>query len=454
MPAQIVFLTLYLGLLSGRQPVDVQVGPDVKSVQFLVDGRVRAALKAPPWSATIDFGSSFDPVDLVAIAYDRDGDEIGRISQLINLPRPSAEIILNVRNDAKGAPVSAELQWEHVYAAKPSLATVAVDGKNLKVDSGLRAMLPKLDIEHPHVISAEMRFTDGTLARRELVIAGGAVSDSISTELTPVVVTGKLPAKNPKLDGCLSANGVPLRARAVETPEAQVWFIREPDANEVTAAIDPDHYLTRSWREVQKVRRGRLPLDQGTTMRFTWPIVRRMEIPGHVSSNIFDTSLKLTPQDLGMVGLLTISFDEVAAQNPLRPVEPGAQRRFADAVAVAGLAGITGGHRRAIVLVVDCNFALKHDRSSARPEAVRQYLESVGVPLFVWSVSGPRPDLEPEWGAIDDISDPRQFQASVQRLRDSLASQHVVWIPSDPLTALHVEVEPRCGVRPLARLRH
>jgi hypothetical protein len=453
-PAQIVFLTLYLGLINGPQPVDLQVGPDVRSVQMLIDGRLRAELKAPPWSATIDFGSSFDPGELVAIAFDRDGDEIGRASQLVNLPRASAEIDIRLQTDATGTPVSAGLHWEHVYAAKPSHATISVDGTSMKVDSALQTALPKLDVAHPHVISAEMRFTDGTLARREMVIAGGTVSDSISTEVTPVVVTGKLPARNPTLDGCLLANGVPLHPRAVETPEALVFFVREPDAGEVLAAIDPDHYKTRSWLELQQVRRRRLPLDQGTTMRYTWPIVRHLKIPGHVSSNIFDTSPKLSPKDVGMVGLLTLSFDEVAANYPLRPVEPGAQRRFADAVAVAGLAGITGGHRRAVVLVVDCNFDLRRDSSTARPEAVRQYLESVGVPLFVWSVSGPRPDLEEAWGNIDDISNPKQFQASVQRLKDSLASQHVVWIASDPLTALRVETDPRCGVSPLAHRRH
>jgi hypothetical protein len=74
------------------------------------------------------------------------------------------------------------------------------------------------------------------------------------------------------------------------------------------------------------------------------------------------------------------------------------------------------------------------------------------VPLFVWSVNGPRPDLEEAWGDVDDISTPGQLLAAVQRLRDSLASQHVVWIGSDPLTALRVDSDPRCGLRPLARL--
>jgi hypothetical protein len=74
------------------------------------------------------------------------------------------------------------------------------------------------------------------------------------------------------------------------------------------------------------------------------------------------------------------------------------------------------------------------------------------VPLFVWSLTGPRPDLGASWGDVDDISTPNRFHVAVERLRSSLASQHVAWIASDPLTALRVEADPRCGVVPMARL--
>jgi hypothetical protein len=451
-PAQIVFLTLYLGLIGGRQPIEVQVGPDVKSVRLLVNGRESAVLKAAPWSAMVDLGTAFEPAEVVAIALDHDGDELGRISQLINLPRPAAELTMTLQTDQKGRPLSVILGWEHVYAAKPSLATITVDGKSVPVDARFHAPLAMIDPANPHVIAAEMRFADGSVARRELVIAGGAVSDSISTELTPVAVSGKRFAKNASLEGCLSVNGVPVRAGALEKPEALVFVVREPNGGEVTAAIDPDHFLHHGWRDSQQERHRRMPLDQGTTMRYTWPIVRRYQTAGHVPSNIFDSSTSLSSSDAGMVGLLTMAYDAEAATFPLRPVEPGSQRRFADAVAVAGLNAIAGGRRRAVVLVVDCFFALSRDRSTADPAAVRHYLQSVGVPLFVWSVSGPRPDLEAAWGDIDDISSPNQFRAAVERLRDSLASQRIAWIASDPLTALHVKADPRCGVTPLAHL--
>jgi hypothetical protein len=451
MPAQIVFLTLYLGLIGGPQPVQVQVGPDVKSVRFYLDGQEVGLVTSTPWTLIVDLGRPFAPHELVAVAYDRDGDEAGRVSQLINLPRPAAELTIDLQSDKNGTPVSVSLRWEQAYAAKPVLTTITVDGKPVHVDSVFRAQLPKLDAANPHVISAQMRFSDLSLARQEMVITGGAVNDSISTELTPVVITGDLRGKNATLERCLSSNGVPLQTRAVETPEAQVFVIREPNAREFITAIDPDHITGRSWQATLKAMKE-MPLDPGARMRFTWPIVRRYASPGHVSSNIFDISEELFSKDMGMTGVLTLSYDAMAATFPLRPVEPNSQRRFADAVAVAALRAVTDGRRRAIVLVVDCTFDLERDRSTAEPEAVRHYLQAVGVPFFVWSVNGPRPDLELAWGDIDDISTPNQFQLAVKRLRATLASQHVAWVAANPLTALGAEADPRCGITTLARL--
>src|SRR5260370_11453968 len=61
MSAQIVFISLYLGLIAGRQPVELQAGPSVKSVRVLVDGREAAVLQSPPWRAIVDLGPAFQP---------------------------------------------------------------------------------------------------------------------------------------------------------------------------------------------------------------------------------------------------------------------------------------------------------------------------------------------------------------------------------------------------------
>jgi hypothetical protein len=449
-PAQIVFLTLYLGLMAGRQTIEVQVSPEVKSVRFLIDGRDAAVIEAAPWSANVNFGPPFEPHELVAVAYDRDGDETGRTSQIINLPRPPAELTIGletVESDEQKVPVAAALRWEHVFAAKPSDATIRIDGQKIRVDAAFRARLPRLDAAHPHVIAAEMRFDDGFVARRELVIAGGAVADSVSTELTPVAFSGKPPEK---FDGCLTSNGGPVETREVETPEADVFIVREPDLTEVRTVLDPrritalgsqNSLLTRHWAS----------LDPGTTMRYVWPVAQLVAESGHIPSSIFEMSVVISSSDAGMLTFLTNSYDSAnrVVRRSVRDPKNN-PRRFADAVAVAGVNAITGAHRRAVVLLL----SRTPDASGAQPAGVRHYLSTVGVPLFVWSLTGPRPDLSTSWGEVDDISTAPRFQAAVQRLRASLASQHIVWIASDPIKALRVDADPRCGITPLARLGH
>ncbi len=107
------------------------------------------------------------------------------------------------------------------------------------------------------------------------------------------------------------------------------------------------------------------------------------------------------------------------------------------------------GRRRAVILVL----SKTPDRSLYSPPVVRRYLEEVGVPLFVWSADGRRPELVNTWGQVDDISTTAGLQAAVWRLNDSLARQRIVWVAADPLKALSAEGAERCGLTPTARHR-
>ena len=51
-------------------------------------------------------------------------------------------------------------------------------------------------------------------------------------------------------------------------------------------------------------------------MHYTWPIVRRMEAPGHVPSNLFDMSDDISSRAMGLPGFLILAFD-ANAENPL-----------------------------------------------------------------------------------------------------------------------------------------
>src|SRR6202140_5922958 len=169
MPGQIVFLSLFLGLVSGTQPIDLHVGDAITSVRILVDGREVKTLLQPPWHTVLYFGSEIVPRELVAVGYDSNGNEVGRAVQILNVPRPTAEfeIVLERGNAA------ASLRWRHLMNVRPRRATMTVDGTPLQVDESFRAVLPHLDPEVPHVIAAQIEFADRFVARREFVLSGG-----------------------------------------------------------------------------------------------------------------------------------------------------------------------------------------------------------------------------------------------------------------------------------------
>src|SRR5947209_7351042 len=90
--AQIIFLSLFLGIAAGPQPVTLQVIGPVRTVRLLLGGREVAALTSPPWRALIDFGAELTPRELTAIGFDEHGTEVARATQILNLPRPTAEL--------------------------------------------------------------------------------------------------------------------------------------------------------------------------------------------------------------------------------------------------------------------------------------------------------------------------------------------------------------------------
>jgi hypothetical protein len=437
MAAQLVFLTLFLGLISGPQRVDLQPGRGVTSIHILLDGKQVAALQHAPWSATVDFGPSIAPGDLVAIAYDAHGDELARTSQTVNLPRPFADFVISVKNDAKGTPVSAELRWEHLQGAKPVKSSLKLDGKTVTLDADLRAKLPRLDVNQPHVLAASMQFEDGFVPRRELVIGGG-VGDTADALLTPVAV--RLPPRQPEQSNpsdCFLSGGSPVRVSAVEKGEAHVIVVVDPDPRDTTKVIDPrlSPGITGFGHvDTQKM----FSLPAGTWLQLLWCIAERYKTTSNTSAVMFPPSTYVDARAGGLMWFLTRAYSGRFDEN--------APRMFADAAGVAGLDAITGGNRRAVIVVLDH----QKDGSSHDPASIRAYLSSIGVPLYVWSVTGPRPELA-GWGEIDDISSPAKLKVAVDRLRGDLETQRVAWLAADAVAALRVQPTGRCNLTPLAR---
>lgn len=411
---QVIFLSLFLGLITGTQSVELQVDAAVKSVRIELGGREVARLDKAPWSARIDFGSELTPRDLTAVAFDGEGHEVGRTSQLINLSRPPAEMEIIIRSEGQ-QPVEAELVGRHRLHKAPTSAKLLIDNTAVRVGRDFRARLPKVDWSHPHLVSAEMEFEDGEIAKREVAIEAG-FSGSTGLELAPMLVMLSGNKQPDSLDGCFSASGSPLRATAIENGDAFVVLVKDPATRSPTAE---------------------LRFDPGTALRILWPVPRPINAPGEPTAIAF-------PQSVNHGKVSSVSW--LLSQRLSPPPSATEPRQFTDAVAVAAMSSLERGRRRAVILVV----SKAPDRSLYSPPVVRRYLEDVGVPLFVWSADGPRPDLAAAWGPIDDISTAAGLQTAVGRLNDTLTRQRLVWVASDPLTALKAEGAERCGLTPLA----
>jgi len=407
--------------------VELGVGPEIRSAAILIDGKPVASLSSPSWRAVIDLGQEMIPREMVAVGYDEAGREIARESQILNLPRPEAELSLTLQRKDRST-IAADLRWQHISAERPFEIELTLDGKRIRVDRNGRALLKISDDNAIHALKAEVRFRDGAVARREIVF-GGQFSYQMPAELTPVLVRDR-EAGTTLLDSCFVVNGEPVRATAVERSNPLVLFVRNPSPSVALEQLRSS--VSVSAASVREAGRFRL---EGT-VRFLWPTARRIPLGEKSVAELFDRSPELKGEQ-GTWRLLTRTAGP-----------PPGEIRFADAVAVAGVHAAKSGRRRAVVLVLGADGP---DVSRHHPRAVTRYLEAIGVPLMVWSLKGPRPDLEEKWGEVRDVSTLDKLNTATIELNRALDEQRIAWLATGPLAALKATSRPDCRYEPLAR---
>lgn len=417
MLAELVLVSRLLGLVNGEFPVSIYVDPKVQRVELLRNGQRIGEVKGAPWQALINFGPELVPHELTAVAYDAAGNEIGRDTQLVNLPRPAAEAAIDLRRDGEGFRVS--VQWKHIGEAKVRDIAWKVDGKSFGAgEASLR--LPALEPRNLHVVGVEVKFWDGVVARQERVF-GGLFNEEMPTELTAALVHTREGSTDPA--SCFRLNGQPVPAAAVEKSEALVVLVRDPDP-----AV-----ARRAFRGAQA--RFRWSLDD-VDLRIMWPTATTVvEKDGRSAANLFEHS-QLIDGKMGTHALLT------GRGGPRKN-----ERRYADAVAVSGVYAAVGGKRRAVVLVV----GKEKDASKQDAAVVRRYLERIGVPLVVWSLIGRKPEVTNVWGEVVDVSSLQKLHQATEELRQELERQRVAWLPMQPLDALRIEAADSCGFAPFAK---
>jgi hypothetical protein len=415
---QIAFLTLFLGLTSGKHPVAVQVQGPVAAVELVLDGTPVLRMGSP-WRTRIDFGTTLEPHELVARALDDQGREVGRVRQILNLPRPPAEVDLLLENDDKGQPIGVRLTWRSLTGERPAATSLFLDGQPLPLDSNAHTSLPTIDPAVSHILSAEARFGAAVVARKD--IGFGGRSGEMSIELTAVPVRLKpgkaLPAAE-ALQGWVLTGGQPAAVAAVEAGPAQLLVVRDNEARSALEAYDRQKAGRSLQAGINERRRFQMTLGKDDQIRFIWPSAKTFSGSG-VPSELFDASRDYSPKDGGLLWLLGRAL----------PQTDKTDQRLADATAVAGLQALAGNRPRAVLLVLGYN---AKDASRYDAGAVRHYLDSVRVPLIVWALD--RSSLAATaWGGAVDISTLGKLEDAFQELDAELDGQHILWIEGSHL---------------------
>ena len=405
----ISFLTLLLGLAVGVRPIEVQADPAVAAVEFRLDDRLLLVLTAPPWKALVDFGPPL-PHELVAIARDRDGAEIGRAVQLINVRRSLAEATLTLLPGAGGRGRAARLAWASALSEKPKRVELTMDGQPLDPGDLSRIALPDFRPADVHILRAVLVFNEGSQATAELLCGGvkretsngpETMRGETQAELTaiPVVFRGR-PPKESEMDGWFLAKGKPVRVEAVEESPGEIVVVKDENASGWIAELRSSPFVSQRYT---------FTLAYGQRLRFCWPGTRK---PADTAPG-YDVFLRSSDY----VG----SWDVRKLLVDVAPPEYSGPPRLGDAVAAAALSAVAANRPRAVVLVV----AGPDDESAWPVEWTLGYLRALRVPLFVWTK---KKQMAAVWGKADVLSTVGNLSDAVQRVSKAVEWQRIVWL--------------------------
>jgi hypothetical protein len=419
----IAFASMFLGLVLGIQPVSLVVSEDVSAVELLLNGHLVATARGPEWTAECDFGDELLPSTLEAVAFDSEGNEVSRARQRINLPGPLAQAKIVIEEGEDGTGAVARVVFDSVLRSRPVRAVVSLDGTPLEVSSPERFELPPFDPEQIHLLHVELEFPDNVTTTVETTF-GGAFTGQVSTPQTavPVVVRRGRAPRPEELSGSFLKNGAPLRVLAVDDGPAEVVIVRDLSSQDDLDRLAGDFrdQIRQRWRRnsdslstVSLRFVARLKKDQ-----LVWLLepFAREPIQGDYRLTAFPFSPHLTHRDGGLPFLLTTIRP---------PSEPMESQRLADAVAVAGRGVAQRDRRRAVVLILG---AEAQDSSALSAEVVRRYLETLRVPLVVWSTVKPSEERLARWGEVRDVSNATYLGRSIKSLSQLLDDQSIVWV--------------------------
>jgi len=419
----VVFVTLFLALTAGVEPVSLAVEEPVARVEVFLDGRRVAEIGEAPWAADVDFGP-LAPHRLEAVGYDADGVEVDRAVQLVNVPHSRAESRILLDRDPQGRVRQARLFWDSVEKLELERVDVRFDGRPLDVtDPRAAVTIPDRDPDRQHHLVAEVVF-EGGLRTEAAVGFGGVYGDRVDTELTAVAVRrrGEEPLPAPEdMTGWFLHGGEPVPVRVVESTD--------PEQGGADFLVVRNELAFRELRRIAQPKtvggaRPNLlgfkddvlrPLDRG----FLVHPVPETAASRSAAKSLFPLSPPVNKRGRGGLSWLLISVR-------FRGLDSGTEH-LAQATAVAGLTAARGRPRAVVALLHPDS----RDAGGSTWSEVRRYLETLRVPLRLWTPGSLARFSDSRRAEIGEVRPMRwaiQFRRAVQELRRDVDSQAVVWV--------------------------
>ncbi len=417
----IAFATLFLGLVLGPKQVDLVVEGDPSAVILQLDEVEVGRKIEEPWSFEIDLGPQLEPHKLEALMVNDRGEVVERAIQWVNLPRSRAEVAFVLEGEDPKRPDTAHLLWQHIEFDLAESIQLRFDGRDVAYDGLGTIRLPAYDPAELHVLEADLTFPDGAHYLAELAF-GSRLGFGAETDLTGLVLEmiGTRQPSIQDLEGWFQKDGQPMEVVGIERSPARMVIVVDETAKD-------------SLRELATVTggatAGRTGLRKGEEVLFLFPHARKTATADD-GSKLFTLSQPFNASHGDLAWLLTrVSVPETTKN-----------RRVTDALAVAGIEAASGGRPRAVILVLGHEAT---DRSAYQVAEVRQFLQDLRVPLFIWWTGRPsavtvsegrRPvRVDTDWGKATDISSFTRIEQAVAELRDNLDRQSTVWIQGSHL---------------------
>ncbi|MEM8933494.1 MAG: hypothetical protein AAGE94_20050 [Acidobacteriota bacterium] len=418
----IEFLTLMLGLMIGPQTIELSADPQVASIRLVLDGKTVGVLDdGPPWKATIELGAELRPRRLEALAFDRNGLRVGAAQQILNYLRPSHEIGISLGSTGDEGRRAGRLIWRAVLDQDPAALSLRFDDEVVPVAADGSFTLPAYDRTAPHVLAAIATFPDGVESRSELAFGGG-LGEEVTSALSPLAIRSKAhqPWTTDKVEGWIHRDGRPVGIFAARSAPRWIVLLRD---------VEVERSLRGFARRIDRLMRDEQ--WNGVTSSTTFvTIASPIPLNDHRGTFMLDD----VPGGLITREQLRRTLTRRYVVRDRHGRDSRDHQELWPALAVAGQRAAANRGPRAVLLMVDED--LDPGSTTARhpdfPTTV-DYLESIGVPLFVWAPS------EEALATLDLTEHPRAhfgllgLRKVIHDLDTELDSQTVVWVEGDVL---------------------